>query len=244
MSTSTASRVRPEWLTARPIAHRGLHTLPHAPENSLAAFAAAVDAGFPIELDVRLLTDGKVAVFHDYDLARLTGAAGPLTARSANDIRALRLLGTDEPIPLLSEGLDLVAGGVPLLVEIKSDPADPSSVGPLERATLEALAGYTGAFAVQSFSPATVAYLAARAPQIVRGQLASDDRWRADADDAEHEPPLPDFIAYHLRALPTPLSSALRARGVPLLAWTIQTPEQQRRAVEVADNYIFEAIQP
>ena len=136
--TEAARRPVPRWLTATPIAHRGLHALPDAPENSLAAFAAAVDAGYPIELDVRLLADGRVAVFHDHDLVRLTGVTGPLEARSAGDLRPLRLLGTDERIPLLPEVLDRVAGRIPLLVEIKPHPG---GVGPLEQATLRAVQG-------------------------------------------------------------------------------------------------------
>ncbi len=231
----------PAWLTERPIAHRGLHALPDAPENSLAAFAAAVEAGTPIELDVRLLADGEVVVFHDGDLERLTGVAGAVAEWSANAIRPLRLLGTDERVPLLRETLDFVAGRVPLLIEIKADSALP--VGPLEAATLQLLEGYAGAFAVQSFLPASVAYLAAQAPRVVRGQLASDDAWhQGDEHATREESALPDFLAYRLDALPTPLSSALRARGVPLLAWTIQTPPQQSRARSVADNYIFETL--
>lgn len=229
-----STRPLPAWLTARPIAHRGLHTLPDAPENSLAAFAAAIAAGFPIELDVRPLADGQIAVFHDPNLERLTGATGPLRARSSDDIRELRLLGTNEHIPLLPETLDFVAGRVPLLIEIKTDDAP---VGPLEQTTIRALSGYSGEFAIQSFSAATVAYLAEHAPEIVRGQLASNDNWRGDAAD-------PDFLAYSIESLPTPLSTALRARGVPLLCWTARTPEQQRRAMALADNYIFEMISP
>lgn len=246
MHSIPSTRPVPAWLTTKPIAHRGLHALPHAPENSLQAFAAAVRAGAPIEMDVRLLSDGQVAVFHDQDLERLTGMAGPIGARTADGIRALRLCGTNERIPLLSETLDFVAGQVPLLIEIKTDPSSSFPVGPLEEAVLHALSGYAGAFALQSFHAASVAYLAAHAPQVVRGQLASDDAWRdSNARPAVHDPgdpALPDFVAYDIRALPTPLSSALRARGVPLLAWTIQTPQQQSQARAVADNYIFEAL--
>jgi glycerophosphoryl diester phosphodiesterase len=231
-----AGRALPEWLTKRPIAHRGLHALPDAPENSLAAFAAAARAGFPIELDVQLLADGQVAVFHDHLLERLTGAAGLIAERRAEEIRPLRLHGTDEPIPLLGDVLAAVAGRVPLLIEIKSDPADPASVGPLEAATLDALAGYAGEFAIQSFSPATVAYLAARAPRVIRGQLASGDGWSTRAGGV----PL-DFLGYALPSLPTALSSDLRAQGAALLAWTVKTPDDRQRANTVADNFIFEA---
>ena len=226
-----------EWLTGgKPIAHRGLHALPKLPENSLAAFAAAIKAEYPIELDVRLLADGEVIVFHDADLERLTGVEGLIAEQTVETLRELRLMGTREPIPLLSETLRLVAGQVPLLIEIKNEPA---TVGPLEAAILQTLADYTGAFAVQSFCKETVAYLAAYAPHILRGQLSSgNDDWY------DENTPLPDFLGYRGDMLPTTLSTALRANGLPLLVWTIQTTEQQSRVAEFADNYIFEFIRP
>jgi glycerophosphoryl diester phosphodiesterase len=235
---TTPPRPLPGWLTSLPIAHRGLHALPNTPENSLAAFEAAAVAGYPIELDVRLNADGQVAVFHDNTLDRTTGATGPFAACTTADLRTLRLLGTDQHIPLLSEALELVAGRVPFLIEIKNEPAN---VGPLEAATLEALAGYTGEYAIQSFSTATVAYLAANAPHIIRGQLSSTDNWKANTPEGE---PAPDFLAYQLNALPSPVSNVYRDQGIPLIAWTIHTLEQQARAIEVADNYIFEFVLP
>lgn len=235
MDILSSQRSAPTWLTAVPIAHRGLHTLPHGPENSLAAFTAAVAAGFPIELDVRLLADGEVVVFHDSDLQRLTGEPGVLEEQTTAGIQKLRLLETAEHIPRLSEALDMVAGRVPLLIEIKTGSAP---LGALERATLRVLAGYTGEFALQSFSPETVDFLAVNAPNVVRGQLSVDDGW---FDTARA---LPDFIAYYLHSLPTPQSSALRAKGLPLLSWTIQTEQQQRLAAAVSDNCIFEGFYP
>lgn len=238
-STPAAPRL-PEWLTTTPIAHRGLHTLPAAPENSLAAFAAAADAGYAIELDVRLLADGKVVVFHDGDLGRMTGMPGAIAERTVADLRDLRLQGTQEPIPLLAEALQAVSGRVPFLIELKVSSADAKA---LTDATLDILSAYTGAVAIQAFDADTVAYLSERAPAVLRGQLSSGgDAWQADA--AGNPRPQPDFLAYNVVNLPTPLSSALRARGVPLLAWTVRTQEQLRRATEVADNVIFEDISP
>ena len=124
-----------------PIAHRGLHAARDGrPENSLAAFAHACALGFPAELDVRLTRDGEVVVFHDRALRRLTGAAGRVEDRAAAEVRALRLLGTGERVPLLREVLDLVGGRVPLLIELKAG-APPTR---LEHAVLAALDGYAG----------------------------------------------------------------------------------------------------
>src|SRR3954454_521322 len=145
--------LRDTWLMRTPIAHRGLHAAQDGrPENSLAAFAHARALDFPADLDVRLTRDGEVVVFHDRALRRLTGAPGRVEDRPAADVRALRLLRTGERVPLLAEVLDLVAGLVPLLIELKSG-APPTR---LEQAVLTALDGYAGDVAVQSFKLRTV----------------------------------------------------------------------------------------
>src|SRR2546423_9182129 len=136
-------------LLSRPIAHRGVHRLPDVPENSLAAFQAAIDRGLPVELDVRLSADGQPVVLHDADLGRMTGKGVPVRSLAANEVRQLRLLNTQERVPLLRETLERVAGRVPLLIELKHHGM---GVGPLERAVVAALRGYSGPFALQSFN--------------------------------------------------------------------------------------------
>ena len=136
-----------------PIAHRGLHAAQDGrPENSLAAFARCCALGFPAELDVRLTRDGRVVVFHDRALKRLTGARGRVEDRDVGDLRRLRLLETSQRIPLLEEVLELVDGRVPLLLELKA--GAPGTA--LEAAILEALRGYRGEVAIQSFALRTV----------------------------------------------------------------------------------------
>ncbi len=226
------TRPVPRWLLEQPIAHRGLHDNLAVPENSLAAFSAAIRAGMPIELDVHLLADQQVVVFHDDDLARMTGTEGLLAARDTPTLRSLRLLQTQEPIPLFAEVLRLVDGAVPLLIELKSMRL---RVGELERAVLQALQGYGGAFALQSFNPLSVAYFRRHAPSICRGQLSLGRvgvplTWRTR----------PDFIAYRVENLPNRSVSRLQRSGTPLLAWTICDWKQYERACALADNYIFE----
>jgi len=165
------SRV-PQWLLHIPIAHRGLHDASRGViENSLAAFRAAARAGYPAELDVRLLADGEVVVFHDQNLDRLTNASGPIASRTAREVETI-LLSTDERIPLLRDVLDLVNGSTPLLIEIKNE----GEVGTLEENTAALLAGYRGAYAVQSFHPGTVKYWRTHAADTPRGLLAGDFR--------------------------------------------------------------------
>ena len=126
--------------TRLPIAHRGLHS-PGVPENSLAAFRAAIAAGYGIELDIQPSSDCMPMVFHDYDLIRMCGDEGYVVDRSAADLAELRLLGTAEPIPTLAEVLREVAGRVPLLIEIKDqDGRLGTSIGELHNKVAAALA--------------------------------------------------------------------------------------------------------
>ncbi len=235
------------WLSTRPIAHRGLHDGNRSvPENSLAACAAAVAAGHPIEIDLHRLADGGVAVFHDATLERMTGACGRIGDRKRKDLPSLRLLATSETIPTLDEVLKLVRGRVPLLLELKN----PDAVGALERAVLAALAGYTGDVAVQSFNPFSVGYFQQQAPWLLRGQLAGDFR------DATLSPlhklalsnlllnsvSQPYFIAYDLRALPHWATTVARTFGKPVLAWTVRDRAGREVARQHADNFIFETL--
>lgn len=235
----------PDWLTTRPIAHRGLHQGLQVPENSPAAFGAAISAQHPIELDVRLLADGQVVVFHDRTLDRLTGQPGIVEQHTWVELAPLRLRNSDQPIPTLATVLDQVAGQVPLLIELKTE----GSVGPLEQAVWRQMQHYGGPWAVQSFNPFALQWFRQHAPQVCRGQLAG-----SFADVALPWPQAallsnlllnglstPHFVAYDVRALPHP--APLLARhlgGFPLLAWTIKTPQQRQWAKSWADNYIFD----
>lgn len=237
----------PAWVTDRPVAHRGLHDATR-PENSLAAFEAAVDAGLPLELDVHASVDAEAVVFHDASLERMTGAVGDVRAWPWHRLRELPLGGTTERIPSLAEVLAMVDGRVPVVIEIKNQAA----VGVVERSVVRVLDRYTGPVAVQSFNPLTVAWFRRERPEVPRGLLAGD----MDDTDlnlakrvvlrrlllAPHV--RPTYIGYDLRALPEPAVSILRRLGVPVLAWTVRTPEQRARAMQLADNYIFECVEP
>lgn len=217
-----------------PIAHRGLHAARDGrPENSLAAFAHACALGFPIELDVRLTSDSEVVVFHDRALRRMTGVAGRVEERTAADLRALRLLGGEERVPLLRDVLELVGGRVPLLVELKAG-APPSA---LERAVLQALDGYAGDVAIQSFELRTVRELDRAEPPHAIGHL-----W--------HRHMLPTtgsrvaFVGCHVDGVPRRAIRRRREAGGIVLAWTVRSPEQAERALRFVDNYIFEGFVP
>jgi glycerophosphoryl diester phosphodiesterase len=237
------------WLTTRPVAHRGLHG-PGAPENTLPAFEAAASAGYPIELDVHLLRDGTLVVFHDDDLKRAAGVPRTLAEESAHSIAKHRLFGSEHGVPLLSDVLSLVAARVPVLLEIKSRDE------PLEtaRAVAQQLTRYHGELAVQSFNPFVVGWFARHAPHIVRGQLAGpleDDPGLTTFQRFATRHLLsalwsrPHFLNYDLRALPDRwVGNVARAARLPLLCWTVRTPEDKRKADALGLNYVFDHLRP
>ena len=205
-------------------------------------------AELPIELDVHRLADGEVVVFHDPELSRMTGVSGAIGHQRVEDLAALRLGGTEARVPLLRDVLDLVDGRVPLVIDVKNE----HEVGALERAVVLALRDYTGAVALQSFNPSSLAWFRRHAPEYLRGLLASDFR---RVQLAVHEKFVlrrlllafvadPDYIGYELRCLPYWAPSLARRLGLPLVAWTVRTPEDLARATALADNIIFETIRP
>ncbi len=234
-----------------PLAHRGLHG-PGTPENSRAAVAAAVAAGYGIEIDVRIAADGAAMVFHDATLDRLTAATGPVADRRGAELCALRLAGTDETIPTLHEVLGRVAGLVPLLVEVKPDAAGADRPGgPLDRAAravAAALTGYDGPVAVMSFDPGIVAVLAQAAPAVPRGLTTMT--WPADAPGAARLNAIADydrtgasFVSHDAADLAHPRLAGLRARG-PVLCWTIRDAASECVARTRSDNITFEGYRP
>ncbi len=238
----------PSWLCERPVAHRGLHD-DERPENSLAAFEAAVQAGYPIELDVHRTRDGGVVVFHDDTLVRMTGEPGRVTDRSLAELGRLRLAGTTQRIPSLDQTLALIDDRVPLVVEIKAS----GPRGVLERGVVDALRRRPCRAVVQSFDPWSMVWMRRHAPGLVRGMLSADftDEPTLPAHHKvllEHLAlaPLvrPHYVGFDLGALPHWAPSLLRRHGVPLLAWTVRDEPQLARARELADNVIFEHVRP
>ena len=230
-------------LIARPFAHRGLQGGGRI-ENSRAAFAAAIAAGHGIELDVQASADGQAMVFHDADLARLADARGALSAWSAAELGRFRLKDSDETIATLSEILGLIGGRAPLLIEVK---APNRGVAALCRSVEAALTGYTGPVAVMSFNPEVGAWFARHAPARLRGLVVTEQGkglkglverplalWRSRAD----------FLAYDIRDLPARFADAQRAKGMPVLTWTIRTLADRARAAEHASQIIYETPAP
>ncbi|MCK0210024.1 glycerophosphodiester phosphodiesterase [Starkeya koreensis] len=245
----------PAWLTARPVAHRALHDAARGViENTPSAVDAALAGGYAIEVDIQLSADGEALVFHDDTLERLTTASGPAGALTAAALKGLELRGTSDRMMTLAELLARVGGRVPLVIELKSRFDGDTAVA--VRA-VEVLAGYGGPAALMSFDPDLVAAVRRLAPHIPRG-ITMEHRY----DDPEwdflspatkfawgnllHFPRTrPDFVAHYVKELPaTAVSLARRAIRLPLLTWTVRTPEDRAVAARHADQMIFEGFVP
>lgn len=222
----------PDWLTAAPYAHRGLHG-PDCPENSRAAFAAALAIGHGVELDVRLSSDGEAIVFHDDGLERLTGAKGRVAALTAAELGQIRL-GNGETIPLLNEILELIAGRAPILIELK---APRGAASRLCRAVERALSSYRGQAAIMSFNPWVSASFAGRTAR-PRGLVVSARDKKRIVRLAALLLARPDFVARDVRDLPL-----RRRHRLPLLTWTVRTPAEAALAERHADQIIHELPQ-
>ncbi len=234
------ARVR--WLAQHEYAHRGLHG-PGVPENSLSAFAGAIARGMGIECDIQRSGDGQAMVFHDWDLARLTGERGPVADRSAAALGQIMLGGGNgDRIPTLREMLGMVRGRAPILIEIKSKRGYNVAASCL--AVRRVLEGYQAPHAVMSFDPRVSRWFAANSPRTLRGLVMTEEGDRGIAGWARRHLWLwiakPDFLAYDIRDLPSRFAAAQRRRGLPVTSWTVRSPELRERAALHADAPIAE----
>lgn len=246
----------PFWLTARPIAHRGLHDAGAGViENTLAAAQAAVARDYAIECDVELSRDAEAVVFHDATLDRLTRASGRVADFSARELGAVAFRDAqDARIVSLRTFLRAVAGQAPVIIEIKSRFDGDFR---LAARVVETLAGYAGPAAVKCFDPVVVAFLHARRTARPIGLVAQADypaeTWprlsgrqrallAAFVDFAEAQP---DFLSWRAADLPHAAPQLCRsALGLPVMVWTVRSPAERDRAAPFADQILFEGFSP
>jgi glycerophosphoryl diester phosphodiesterase len=243
------------WLTARPIAHRGLHNAAAGVvENTASAFTAAIAGGYAIETDVQISADGEALVHHDDELGRLTEGSEALARMNATALQAVRFKATADRILTLRELCSLVDGRVPLLVELKS-----RFDGDLRLAAraAEILKAYQGPAAVMSFDPEPIIALRNTAPQIPRGIVAERHYTHHEWDRLSglekyrlafvlHAPrSQPQFLAFSVKDLPSLAPWVARhVFSLPLLTWTVRTESDRQTAARCATQMIFEGFRP
>ena len=231
------------------LAHRGLHENPGVPENSLPAFRAAVEAGYGVELDVQLSSDGIPVVFHDQTLDRVCGISGSTRDYPVEKLKTAPLFGQEGiGIPTFAEVLEAIGGRVPILVEIKGE--DPAFDKTCEKAA-ELLDRYDGEYWVESFNPLAIAWFKKNRPAVLRGQLAMaygrHDKYKGKLKYQFLQRFLlnfrarPDFLAYRIEDLDDrSFLRLIRLYRVPAVAWTIKSQDDLRAAASVFDGVIFE----
>jgi glycerophosphoryl diester phosphodiesterase len=244
------------WLVAKPIAHRGLHDKANGiVENTMTAAEAAIAGGFAIECDVQLTADGDAVVFHDFTLDRLTGETGEVRARKTAALGGIAIAGSaSDTIPTLTRFLDRIGGRVPLVVEIKSRFDGDMA---LTKRTCEVISAHSGPIVIKSFDPAIIAEVRRIAPGIPRGIVAesqhTDKSYNALSAEQKHalgnllhfEESQPQFISWHVKDLPAGPPYLCRVLGrLPVMTWTVRTPEDRARAAQYADQMVFEGFRP
>lgn len=241
-----------QHLTGWDYAHRGLYDNEHGiPENSIAAFRRAVDKGYGIELDVHLTADNQLVVFHDDTLTRMCGMNKKISSFLYSDLMQLRLLGTEEGIPLFKDVLELIDGKVPLIIELKVDGSNQNLLCPL---VWQLLSRYKGDYCIESFHPFVLQWFKRHEPQVVRGQLSCNffkENPHCDivlflmsnlmTNFFTH----PDFIAYKYLDLDNPAVIYNRKLfHIMTVVWTIPGKPTYDRFKNKVDAMIFEGFEP
>ena len=242
---------RTAFITARPIAHRGLHDLSRGiVENTASAFAGAIAGGYAIECDLQLTRDGEAVVFHDDHLERLTEGRGMVKDLTVADMKGLAIRRSLDRVQTLGELLAQVQGQVPLVIEIKSHWDGDQR---LAARTLEVLESYRGPHCLMSFDPDVVEALRRMSPGTIRGIVAErafDSYYDALPFRTQMElrcfshisRTQPDFVSFYFSDLPWAPVTALRATGMPVISWTIRSAGEAWTALRHSDQVTFEGF--
>ncbi len=249
ISPRVASKPDTSFLSG-PFAHRGyFDNENNIPENSLAAFQRAVDAGIGIELDVALSSDGVAMVFHDKTLERMCGVEGDVWDYTSEELAQMKLLGTDYTIPTLAQAMELIDGKVPVIVEHKMDHVDTAICA----SSYEILKDYEGQWCMKSFDPRALMWYKSNAPEVVRGQLSAEF-WH---DEKYAGQPLytalsfmvgnvaarPDFISYNYNHKDNISLKLCRLMGAKAACWTVQTQREYDMLKNKFDMVIFDGFE-
>lgn len=226
------------------VAHRGLFNKTDIPENSIPAFEAAMLKGYAIELDVNMTKDGYLVVFHDNSLKRMTGIKSDITSLNLNEIKKLKLLGTDNKIPTFEDVLLAVKGNVPLIIEIKSNVRYKELMAKL----ISLLDKYNGEYVIESFDPKVLYWLKKSAPHIIRGQLAAKNIREVKSRVLKlllgkmcfNIFTSPNFISYQYLSINKKFYSKHKRKGRVVVAWTLKDKNEYKKVKDYCDIVIFE----
>ena len=242
-----------KWLVAKPIAHRGLHDEKMGiVENCESAFAAAIKHGYAIECDIELTKDGEAVVFHDDEIDRVLDGKGLVKTFTAQELKKKKYRQGKDQIQTLAELLEQVDGRSTLVIEVKSLWDEDMT---LTHRALDVLSDYNGPYALMSFDPHIIAYVAERSPSTVRGITAdrvTDPYYnnlslarRFEMQSFSHLPlTKPHFVSFDANGLPFAAVSEIRERGHPVICWTIRSSEQAAKALRYSDQITFENYHP
>ena len=222
-----------EAFLKRPIAHRGLYNNKDIIENTIQSFELAIKNNFSIELDIVLSKDGEVMVFHDYDLNRLAGSNKLINNCTANELRDIKLLGTNSLISSIDEVLYKINGKVPILIEIKE-----SFHPDIEERLFEIIKAYDGEIAIQSFDKKSIMWFKNNAPFYKLGLISNDPGLKVEQISKLGV----DFLAIDINILDTNIVKKLKKLKFHILTWTVDTTEKYKKSQKLADNCIFEKI--
>jgi len=236
--------MRSNWFVEYKLAHRGLHNDIY-PENSLGAYENAIKHGFAIELDIRVLKDGNLAIFHDDNLNRMCGVNKKIEDITLDEMKSYPLLNTKYTIPTIQEVLSLVNGRVPIMAELKPV----SRKMKIAEKVYNVIKDYKGDIAIKSFNPLYMLWYKKNAPEVLRGMLSSYFHhthlpwvYRSLIKRLTFYNRIkPDFISYDFNDLP---NKYLKNKSVPILTWTITSKQQEQEALKYAHNVIFQDYIP
>jgi len=222
-----------EAFLKRPIAHRGLHNNKNVIENTIESFELAMQYNYSIEFDIVLSKDGEVMVFHDYDLNRLAGLNKLIKNCTSNELRNIKLLGTNSVISSIDEVLYKINGKVPILIEIKE------SFHPhIEERLFEIIRSYEGEIAIQSFNTKSIRWFKKNAPFYKLGLVSNNPELAVEEIDELGV----DFLALDINILDSSIVKNIKNQKFQILTWTVDTPEKYKKSQKLADNCIFEKI--
>lgn len=227
-----------KWLTATPVAHRGLHNNKDLPENSLGAFKNAIERGYGIEFDVWLTKDGQLVVHHDPSLKRTCGRNEKIRNINSSKLEDYKLMGTNYSVPKFEDTLELAAGRVGLVIEIK-----PTKLVDVTCSKIwEVLKDYKGDYCIESFDPNVVRWWAKNHPEIVLGQLCDRYLLHKLMVKLMKQRRYVDFLATSIKNLPSKYYRRICRENPDMLiiGWTVRTQEQFDLTAKNADNIIFE----